>query len=219
MNNKLLPALSVLFATAVIFSACNPQGNATSAASQGNAADSSAANTHRTIANIVYINTDTLINNYNMFKDMSAKYEEHATKVQNELDTRTRSWERKVNELQEKASKGLITRSQGEEMQNNLAKEQQSLIEYRDKALAELQEEESVMFNNVRHNIDEFLKKYNEEKKYDLILSTSSVTNAVWLGNPDLDVTMEVLEGMNKEYAATLKDSSNNKETNSTTKK
>ena len=208
MNNRFLPALSVLLATASVFTACAPQGETSAPAGTAVASgdSSSTAVTHRTAANIVYINTDTLINGYNLYKDLSAKYEEHATKVEKELETRTRAWERKVTDLQEKASKGLITRSQGEEMQNNLAKEQQSLLEYRDKALAELQEEESVMFNNVRHNIDEYLKKYNEEKKYDMILSTSSVTNAVWLGNPDLDVTLEIMEGMNKEYAATLKE-------------
>ena len=65
---------------------------------------------------------------------------------------------------------------------------------------AELLEEESVMNNQVMYAINTYLEKYNEEKKFSLIFTTSGATNAIIIGNKALNVTAEVVEGLNAEY-------------------
>lgn len=151
---------------------------------------------------IAYVNTDSLVFNYDYYIEQKAKFDTKAAGVQKQLETKTQSLERKVTDYQNKVSKSLITRSQAAETEEKLTAEQQTLIKYRDEALAELQEEEQVLFNNINNDIFNFLTKYNEEKGYDLILNTNSATTTVLIGNPSLNITQEVIKGLNKEYSA-----------------
>lgn len=155
---------------------------------------------------IAYINTDTLINNYEYFKEKKAAYEEKATKAQNELQSKSRSFERDMVQYQEQVQKGLITRAEAAEKEANLQRTQQSLLQYRDQVMAELGEQEQVMLNNIQNNIQEFLKEYNADRKYGLILSTNAMTNVVLSGDPALDITMDVLKGLNEKHAAAKKE-------------
>lgn len=150
---------------------------------------------------IVYVNTDTLINHYTLFTEMRTAYEEKATKAQSELERKGKSFERDMLQFQEQVTKGLITRAQAAEKEENLQRTQQTLMQYRDNLLAELSEEEQVMLNNINHNIQEFIKEYNAEKNYTLILSTNAMTGTVLLGHPSLDITMDVVAGLNKKHA------------------
>lgn len=199
MNKKLLKLLFAVAIMSIVFMSCN-NNNSTSAT---NAGDSLSLSKPSSLSGkIVYLNSDSLVASYDLFKELNSKYEEKATKVEKELDTKSKAWERKAKDLQDKASKGLITRAEGERMQTDLQLEQQTILEFRDNSVAELREEEQVMFNNVRNDIDVYLKKYNQEKGFDMILSTNSISNTVMIANPVLDITKEVVEGLNKEYTA-----------------
>ncbi|MFI3320985.1 MAG: OmpH family outer membrane protein [Rikenellaceae bacterium] len=155
--------------------------------------------------NIVYIDTDSLVRGYQHFKDLKSKFDTKAATVQKELETKTRSLERKVADYQNKIQKGLVTRAQAAELEQSLNTEQQQVLQYRDQVLAELQEEEQVLFNNVNNDITEYIAKFNEEKTYDLILTTNAVNNTVLIGNKNLDITTTVLDGMNAEYSSRAK--------------
>ena len=58
----------------------------------------------------------------------------------------------------------------------------------------EIQEEQQVMLNQIADAINQFILKYNEEKKYSMILT------GVFLGDPALDITNDIIEGLNEEY-------------------
>lgn len=199
MTKKLLTLLAFV---SLMFVGCNNAAKTTDAAVTTEATATGEATVAPSQTNIVYINSDSLVRGYTLFIDLKKKFDEKATKVQSELETKSRSLERKVGDFQNKIQKGLITRAQAAELEQTLTAEQQTVLQYRDKALAELQEEEQVMFNNINNEVDEYLKVFNAEKKYDLILSTSAMANTVVVGNPSLDITTVVLEGLNKAYAA-----------------
>lgn len=187
MTKKILFSLAI---SLVAMASCNNTPTPTATAS---AAASAQTPSEITIA---YVNVDSLISQYQFYIDANAKYQAKADKASAELESKGRSFQTKAADFQNKAQKGLITRAQGEEMGANLEKEQQNLVAYRDKMLAELGEEEQVLMNNVVNNINEYLKKYNADGKYTLILNKSSILN----GSTGLDITGEILEGINSEY-------------------
>ncbi|MDE7355339.1 MAG: OmpH family outer membrane protein [Rikenellaceae bacterium] len=149
---------------------------------------------------IAFVNNDTLVNNYKLFKELSAKLEAKSEKVGKELDRKSRSLQTRAAQFNEKITKGLVTRAQAEEQGAKLQSEQQYLLEYRDKVLGELEEEQAVMFNNIWNNITEYLVEYNQTHHYDLILNQNSATNTVLVGNPSMDITKEVVEALNKKF-------------------
>lgn len=154
---------------------------------------------------IVYFNMDSLVSNYTMFKDLSADFKVKADKIDKELEQKGRSFETKVKSSQEKIEKGLVTRSEAEQMSQELGQEQQQVIAYRDKMLGEMQEEQTVMQNKIFDAIQTYLKKYNAEKNYALILNTNAMTNTVMIGDPSLDITQELIDGLNAEYVPAKK--------------
>lgn len=153
---------------------------------------------------IVYIQIDSILRSYGMAMDLQAEFEEKSNKAQNELNSKGRSLERDARDYQDKASKGLITRSQAADMENSLAQRQQSLMEFREQKLQELSEEENVMMNKISNAIMEFVKEYNAKKGYSMIISSTGA-NTVLIADPALNITAEVLDGLNEEYKTQLK--------------
>ncbi|MFI3263287.1 MAG: OmpH family outer membrane protein [Rikenellaceae bacterium] len=201
MNRKIKFTLSALMLSTIIF-ACAP---ATTTADTEATATTTEDARKTTDLSIAYINNDTLITYYNLFIDLRGDYETKATKIQTELQNKSRALERKMVSAQEKVEKGLVTRSEAMQLEQSLQTEQQSLITYRDKVLAELAEEEQVMSNKLRNAIDTYIAKYNETAKYDLILNQNAATNVIMLGNPDLDITQDIIKGLNAEYLPSAK--------------
>ena len=149
---------------------------------------------------IVYVQIDSLIVQYDMFNDLKNEFEGKAQTVQEEVKRKGRKLESDMKNFENSVQKGLMTRSAAESKQQELLKRQQDLNTLMQQKQAELLEEESVMNNQVMYAINTYLEKYNEEKKFSLIFTTSGATNTIIIGNKALNVTAEVVEGLNAEY-------------------
>jgi outer membrane protein len=191
LNAVLVVAVAVLF---VLFFSNNKSNKTEVAASETGAAQK---------GDIVYIQIDSLINNYDMFNDLRSELESKATKIQNDLNKKSRAFENDAKDFEEKLNKGLLTRSQAESMQASLLQRQQELQNYTQQKQMEMAEEETVMVNKVMDSIKTYVKKYNETHQYALILTTSATTQVVMEGNVSLDITQDVLAGLNEEYIKT----------------
>lgn len=191
LNVVLVVAVAVLF---VLFFSNNKSNKSETVASETGAAQK---------GDIVYIQIDSLINNYDMFNDLRSELESKATKIQNDLNKKSRAFENDAKDFEEKLNKGLLTRSQAESMQASLLQRQQELQNYTQQKQMEMAEEETVMVNKVMDSIKTYVKKYNETHQYALILTTSATTQVVMEGNVSLDITQDVLAGLNEEYIKT----------------
>ena len=187
-------------AVAAIICACNATGNTTVQAAGTTEAGVTAAQ-----GSIVYIQLDSLINQYDMFNDLRSELENKAQAIQDDLTKKGRSFESAAKDFQTKIEKGLLTRSQAEEQQQRLAERQQNLQNLSQQKQYELAEEEAVMSRRVMDAVQTFLAKYNQEKGYAMIITTSAATNTVIVGNPALDITQDVLTGLNNEYIKSKK--------------
>jgi outer membrane protein len=148
---------------------------------------------------IVFVRMDSLLNNFDMYHDLRKVYEEEVTKVSNDMKTKVTVLQRDAKNLQEKFEKGLMTRSQAEEENNRLVRREQTLQEEQEKHRTELMEKESVMLNQIQDAILTYINKYNEEKGYSMIISTTG-NSTVLYGNSGLDITREIIKGINEEY-------------------
>ena len=190
--------LILTVAVAAIVCACNAGGNTTTA-QPAEATQTAAA------GSIVYIQMDSLINQYDMFNDLRSELESKAQAIQDDLTKKGRSFESAAKDFETKINKGLLTRSQAEEQQQKLLQSQQNLQDLSQQKQYEMAEEEAVMSRKVMDAINTYLEKYNKEKGYALILTTSAASNTVIVGNPALDITQDVLTGLNDEYIKSKK--------------
>jgi outer membrane protein len=148
---------------------------------------------------IAFVNFDSLLVNYNMFID---KRDELASKTQSseaELNAEGQKFEREATDFQDKVQKGLVTRSRAAEMEQQLLAEQQRLLQLKDNMQLQLMEEEQVMNRQVLYSIIEYLEEYNKQYNFQYILS-HTLGGPLLLANDSLDITMDVLRGINEKY-------------------
>ena len=149
---------------------------------------------------IVYVQLDSLIANYDMYNDLMTAFQSKVQGIQDDLSKRGRRLESDAKAFESQVQKGLLTRSAAEEQQTKLMQRQQNLQNEMAKKDAEIQEEQAVLNNQVYYAVKDFIEKYNEDHQFSLILTTSGVTNTVLNVNPGLDITADVLKGLNEEY-------------------
>lgn len=152
---------------------------------------------------VVYIDLDSLIIQFDMFHDLRTEFESKAQVVQNDLNKRGRALENDVKDFQTKVQKGLITRMQAENQQMQLAGREQELNEYAQQKQIELAEEEQVIMRRVMDALQTHIEMLNSDGRYSLILTTSGLPGTIMYGDDAINITSLVVEGMNDNYIKT----------------
>ena len=153
---------------------------------------------------IVYINSDSLFQNYQMAKDLSEELGEKTKKLDAELTNKQKKFQADVADFQNKAQKGLETRAKLEQMSESLGREEQSLMQLAERYRMELAEEQAVMQRKILQAVMDYLKEYNRDKGYQFIMGRAFGDNLLFAA-PGLDITASVLEGINAKYKAEKK--------------
>ena len=150
----------------------------------------------------VYFNLDQVLARYDMSIKLQADFEKKASGVDQELTRRRTKLENEDKDLADKLNKGLMTRSTAEVKYNELQKKVADFQQYGQQKQAELAEEQQVILNNIANSVMEYVQKYNAQKGYDLVLATQGalLSTPVVTGNAALDLTEEIIKGLNEEY-------------------
>ncbi len=199
---KITLVTSIIMALAVIGLLTNCKSKSSSTAKDSN---ESISNTQLSSTfSAAWVNIDTLINNYDMYFDMQKELEESGRKSEAELNTKSKDFEKQATDFQDKVQKGLLTRSQAQELQQVLGGKEQELYRLRDELRAKLAEEQQVKLRIIQQSINEYLVDYNKNKGFHLILS-NTFGGPLLYGHPKLDITQEVLKGLNEKYSSVHK--------------
>ena len=147
----------------------------------------------------VYVQVDSLLTNYDFFKETKKELENKNFQLENELNTKGRSLQNEVAFFQQKAQ--TMTPEQARSTEAQLMKKQQDLVAYRDQAAQSLGQEEAKKNEQLYKNIRAYIEKYNKENGYEYVLGYS-LGGGILFANPSLDVTQKIIDGLNKEHAA-----------------
>ncbi len=148
---------------------------------------------------IVYVNLDRIVQEYDMANDLGAVVETKVKNIQDEVNRRGKQLEDEMVDFQNKINKGLLTRSVAEVRGQELQQKQAEFNEYANQKNNEVIEEQTVMMNQIADAIQTFITKYNEEKKYTMILTNQSGVPVI-TADPSLDITDDVIARINEEY-------------------
>jgi outer membrane protein len=152
---------------------------------------------------IVYLRLDTLMMQYDMYSDLQSAFEAKAQTVDSDLNKKARKLESDIKNFENSINKGLLTRSAAEQQNNSLQQRQANLQNEAAQKQQELAEESQVLLNQVMYAIQNYLEEYNKEHNFAAILTTTAASNVVMVGAPALDITQEIVEGLNAEYIKT----------------
>jgi outer membrane protein len=166
-----------------------------------NAASKETATTgSATASRMVYVNTDTLLTNYDYYKDVVKEFENKRFAIENELQRKSTSFQNEVALFQRRAQAGGMTQEQAQTIQQQLAKKEQDIVAYRDNSMNTLSEEQAKKTDELITKIQDYLKKHNSDDRYDMVIGYSK-GGGVLYAKENMDITAEVLKGLNDEYA------------------
>jgi len=196
---QLTTILSVLaFVGVLILFALHFSGNKTKSSSSVIASGPITSGTSR----LAFINIDTFEANYVVLKSKKEEFSKRQASMEAELQRSAQQMQNDYEALQRKAQTNSISQAEGEVAQKRLLQMQQSL-ETRKQAMTESFVKDQESFNNDLHKtLDGFLEEYNANKKYDFILSYSRSNPVIMYANKGLNITADVIKGMNERAAA-----------------
>lgn len=185
---------TILFSCAALVGCQQPSGNAVAAS-----ADSIASTMQ-----IAYINTDSLLLNYEFSKKKSEELMGKEESSRAEYNQKARVFQQDAVEFQRKVqNNGFLSMERAQSEQNRLAKMEQDLAELNNKLSNELMQEQNRINAELRDTITRFLADYAKDK-YTLILSNTMGDNVLYAA-PGVDITADVVKELNARYNAKKK--------------
>ncbi len=162
--------------------------------------------TSSALRQLAYVNSDSLLQNYDYFKDKANELEAKRAKLEAEYTNRAQGLQNEINDFQRNVQN--MTMAQARAVEENLTQKQQNLIRYQQTLQQELMNDENLVNNELYDNVANYLEEYGRKNNLQLVL-TYTKGSGVLYANDSLDITQEVIVGLNAEY-----NKKNNKQTN-----
>jgi len=148
---------------------------------------------------IAYFNMDSVMSQW----DLYFQYQQDLGQKQSELEAdfagKTENFYQRVQDAQYKIQRQLVTRSEAEQLQQNLAAEEQNLMQLQNQYTADLQEEGMVKNRRMIDMIERYVAELSQTKGYSYVYSYQFGGNLIYGAKP-YDITAEVVAGLNAKY-------------------
>lgn len=148
---------------------------------------------------IFYVQIDSVISNFDMAKDLSGQLESKFNSSDAALKSKQDAYQKDVTDYQYKAQRGLITRSDAQNLEQQLYVKQQDLLKLQQNLSDEINEQQVVMNRQVINAIMEYMKENSVTYNYKYVLGTSFGGNILY-ANDSLDITKNITAGLNEKY-------------------
>ena len=197
MNKKnILKVLTITAATMATLSSCNqsaPKVDAKSDTPQKVPAS----------LKIAYVEVDSIMSQYKFCKDYSLILQRKGQNIKSTLAAKQQQLQAAAANFQQKMQQNAYTREQAEAINANLQKQNADLQMLDQRLTNEFQNETEKYNNSLRDSIQHYLKIYNQDKHYSLILSKAG--DNLLYADKAFDITNEVVAGLNKAYKPSAK--------------
>ncbi len=192
-----------LAAASAMMVACNQKGGETTAAS---------SNTEIAAGkpDIVYVNSDSLLANYEYFKDVRDRLQKKAEQKEKDLRTQAESFQKEVQRFQQNAA--TMSQQQAQATEQRLMQKQQQLQALQQSSGNELMSEESEEMKKIYDRVEEYLKQLSNEEGYKMVLTYQRGNSAILYGDSTLDITTSVVSALNKNYESEKAEAGKKKE-------
>ena len=148
---------------------------------------------------LVFVNADTLFAKYELAKKTKTASEGKIARYQKSYQNKAEALQKEYNDYMEKAGAGAYTKEQGLAIEEGLQKKNEEIMAMKqneDKMMNEL--DNSNM--EIQKKIYNYLSRFNKEHGYYCVLAYTKSGGGVLGINDSLDVTAQVVAGLNNEY-------------------
>jgi outer membrane protein len=146
---------------------------------------------------IAYIEVDSLTEHYTYAKIMKDSLEKMSANATNVLSNKDKELERQANSIQNKLqNNGFNSEQQYKTAMAAFEQERNNRVALEARLSNELAQKQGDFLKTLQDSLDNFLKEYNKDKKFDIILNKATILYA----EPKYDITKDVINGLNNRY-------------------
>lgn len=150
-------------------------------------------------ARIAYVEIDSLMTQLEMCKEAKQRLETKGEAYRKELDAKSATFQKAYAEFAQKMqSTGYASQAEYEAAHKKLQSMQESGAKLEQQYTEKLAVEQDNFNQSLRDSLKAYIDILNADHKYTMILSKSG--DNVLYADPSLDITDEVIKGMNKRY-------------------
>lgn len=148
---------------------------------------------------IVFLNADSLYAKYDFAKKAKAASQEKMAGYQRSYQSKVDAFQKEYGDYMEKAGAGAYTKEQGIAIETGLQKKRDEILvmeQNQERLMGELENSNT----DVQKKIYEYLTRFNKEHGYYCVLAYTRAGGGALGVNESLDVTSQVVSGLNVEY-------------------
>ncbi len=197
---KTLSAIAVA-ALAFGITSCNnqPQANDTKETKKPAAATATSSSQE----NIVYVEIDSIMSQYTYWKEVTKILEAKEKNIQKTLAGKQQASQQAAANFQRNIQANKYTQEQAQQIQAGIQKQAADAESLQQRLGAEYQKEVSNYNKALSDSVHNYLKSFNKDKKYVMILAKSG--DNILYADEACNITSDVVKGMNKAYTGMKK--------------
>jgi outer membrane protein len=165
--------------------------------SDGKPSTSSSSSVEPGDVKIAYIRSDSVLKYYEYLKVNKVQLEEKTKKMDQDYRNRAMGLQNEIAAYQRNVNS--MTLGQVRATEEDLGKKQQNLQLYKQSLGQQLMEEEAKLNKELYDRITVFLKKYGNDKGFQIVLKYDPTSDVLFAGDA-LDISNEVIAGLNEAY-------------------
>lgn len=146
---------------------------------------------------IAYVNSDSILKHYDYFEMRTKALEAKGQRLDQEFRNRAQGLQDEYANYQRTVNN--LTLSQVKAVEEDLGKKQQNLQLYQQRLNQELAQDEAKLNRDLYDKITAFLKDYSKENGLQVVLKYDPSSDVLY-GGDALDITNDVLKGLNEKY-------------------
>ena len=152
---------------------------------------------------VAYIDLDTIQKYYEFFKLKNDDIEREKTRYDNQIQSDLNKLERDRIEFLKKGQ--AITQVEAEKFQQEYQTRYQQIGQRQQTLQGQHLENQAKAIDAIQKRINEYLKEYNKEGKYNFIFSTQEGNPTLYFKDTAFNITSEVVKGLNDTYKQSKK--------------
>ena len=150
--------------------------------------------------NIAFVNIDTILLKYTLAVELNDLLTKKQANMKSKLEKNARDFEKDAQIFQDKLQRGIfLTQQRAEEAQQQLLMRQQEIQKLEYDYTTQLSMEQQKMNSQLFDSVSNYIKVFNTPESFQVILGQSLTSNILY-GSKQLDITNEILNGLNNRY-------------------
>ena len=148
---------------------------------------------------IAYFNMDSVMSQWDLYFEYQQELGQKQSEMEADFAGRTETFYQSVQDAQYKIQRQLVTRTEAEQLQQQLAAEEQNLMTLQNQYAAELQEEGLVKNRQMLDMIERYVEELSQSTGYSYVYSYQFGGNLIYGAKP-YDITTQVVAGLNEKF-------------------